>query len=646
MARPSRSRNVPVRKTPRKLLAEAVPATADMPRQGDSIARHAHSPASLPPDVARQAQREMDRLRRLPPGSPEAGQVRAYLQLLWGLPWNKRAREEVALRSVEKALERDQLGLARAKERIVEYLAVRKLKHDLPGPALCLVGPPGTGKTSLGGAVARALDRPFVRINVSGTTGADELLGVSRTLPGAQPGRILRAVRDAGVANPVLIIDGVDRLVGEAGLSVVELLLELLDPEYSSHFTDLYLGMPIDLSHAVMLFCANHLDSIPDALQERLEVIEVLGYSEDEKLEIARRFLVPRQLADHGLAARDLNLPIDSVRAMIRHYTLEAGVRGLSRQIATVCRKVARARATGDARRHSVSPEDLERYLGHRIYAPETLGKEDEVGVALGLAWTAAGGEVLVVEALKMPGSGRVVTTGQLGEVMRESIQAAHSYVRSRADMLEIDADAFSNYDIHIHFPAAGVPKDGPSAGITVGLVIASVLSDRPIRHDVTMTGEVSLRGKVLMVGGLREKALAAYRAGIKTLHLPGGEREGHERHSRRRARAARAHSGGDDGRGLRDRAAPRDRASAHLRQLRDRGGGRRRDRRRRERLRIVTSGPRDAGVAPPPLAPGTFVSTSAPDRPRRGVARYSRSRSSASTSSSRTCPPRSSASR
>ncbi len=521
MARPSRSRNVSLRKTPRKLLAEAVTAAPEITPQGGSIVRRPHSPASLPPEVARQAQREMDRLRRLPPGSPEAAQVRAYLQFLWSLPWNQKAHEEVALRSVEKALERDQLGLARAKERIVEYLAVRKLKHDLPGPALCLVGPPGTGKSSLGSAVARALERPYVRINVSGTTGADDLIGVSRTLPGAQPGRILRAVRDAGVLNPVIIIDGIDRLVGEAGLSVVELLLELLDPEYSAHFTDLYLGMPIDLSHAVLLFCANHLDSIPDSLQERLEVLEVSSYSEDEKLEIARRFLVPRQLADHGLAARDLLLPVESVRSMIRHYTLEAGVRGLSRQIATVCRKVARARATGDSRRHTVNPDDLERYLGHRIFTPETGGKEDEVGVALGLAWTSAGGEVLVVEALKMPGSGRVVTTGQLGEVMRESIQAAHSYVRSRADTLEIDAEAFSNYDIHIHFPAAGVPKDGPSAGITVGLVIASVLSDRPIRHDVTMTGEVSLRGKVLMVGGLREKALAAYRAGIRTFLFP-----------------------------------------------------------------------------------------------------------------------------
>jgi ATP-dependent Lon protease len=260
---------------------------------------------------------------------------------------------------------------------------------------------------------------------------------------------------------------------------------------------------------------------VPEALQERLDVIEVPGYSEEEKLEIARRFLLPRQLHDHGLAPRDVALPDETLRGMVRHYTLEAGVRGLQRQIAMVCRKVARARATGDARRHTVMPADLDRYLGHRVYAPEALGKTDEVGVALGLAWTAAGGEILVVEALKMPGQGRVMTTGQLGEVMKESIQAAHSYVRSRADLLDIDAEAFSNYDIHIHFPAGGVPKDGPSAGVTVGLVIASVLSDRPIRHDVAMTGEVSLRGKVLVVGGLREKALAAYRAGIRTLLFP-----------------------------------------------------------------------------------------------------------------------------
>jgi ATP-dependent Lon protease len=260
---------------------------------------------------------------------------------------------------------------------------------------------------------------------------------------------------------------------------------------------------------------------VPDALQEHLEVIEVPGYSEDEKIGIAKRFLLPRQLRAHGLSARDLQISDEALRIVVRHYTLEAGVRGLSRQLAMVCRKVARARATGDTRRHTVDVAELEQYLGHRVYAPEAIDKEDEVGVALGLAWASSGGEVLVVEALKMPGQGRVVTTGQLGEVMKESIQAAYSYVRSRADTLEIDADVFSNTDIHIHFPAAGVPKDGPSAGITVGLVIASVLSDKPIRHDVAMTGEVSLRGKVLLVGGLREKALAAYRAGIKTLLFP-----------------------------------------------------------------------------------------------------------------------------
>jgi ATP-dependent Lon protease len=477
--------------------------------------------SSLPPPVARQAQREMDRLRRLPPGSPEAAQIRTYLQWLWSMPWEKRANDATDLKKVERILERDHLGLTRAKERILEYLAVRTLNQDSPGPALCLVGPPGTGKTSLGAAVATALGRPFVRINVSGTMDLGEMVGVSRALPGAQPGKIARALREAGVSNPVLVIDGVDRLVGEGGLGAMELLLDLLDPEGSTQYVDPYIGLPIDLSNAVLLLCANHLDSVPDAVQERIEVIEVPGYSEDEKLEVARRFLVPRLIADAGLTARDVVLPVEALRAMVRHYTLEAGVRGLARQIGTVCRKVARARATGDRRRHDVKPETLETYLGHKVYTAEAPGKTDEVGVALGLAWTSTGGEILVVEGLKMPGSGRVVTTGQLGEVMKESIQAAHSYVRSRADVLEIDAEAFANYDIHIHFPAAGVPKDGPSAGITVGLVIASVLSDRPIRHDIAMTGEVSLRGKVLLVGGLREKALAAYRAGIKTMLFP-----------------------------------------------------------------------------------------------------------------------------
>ena len=519
MTRPPRPRKSTVSRTGRRLMA----ATASLERV--TLETHSHEPPaaalSLPSGVARQAQREMDRLRRLPSGSPEAAQVRAYLQWLWALPWQRGTGVDADLREVERQLEREHLGLKRAKERIVEYLAVRKLKPDLPAPALCLVGPPGTGKTTLGGAVARALQRPFVRVTVSGSSDASELTGISRTLPGAQPGKIVQALREAGVADPVIVIDGVDRLVGEGGLSVVDVLLDLLDPETSAHFTDQYLGLPIDLSHAVLLLCANHIELLPDMLQERLEVIEVPGYSEDEKLEIAKRFLVPKLLQDHGLAPRDLELSQETLRTIVREYTLEAGVRGLARQIATVCRKVALARATGSRARHGVRPAQLERYLGHRVYNHEPISKTDEVGVALGLAWTAAGGEILTVEALKMPGTGRVVTTGQLGEVMKESIQAAHSYVRSCAEMLEIDAEAFQNYDIHIHFPAGGVPKDGPSAGITVGLVIASVLSDRPIRHDVAMTGEVSLRGKVLIVGGMREKALAAYRAGLKTMIFP-----------------------------------------------------------------------------------------------------------------------------
>ena len=521
MARPSRTRTLQGKRTLRATAALDAPSPP-----APSPPHHAVGPTttgSLPLEVARRAQREMDRLRKLPTGSPEAAQVRAYLQWLWNTPWETQAGEDADLRHVQAELEQEHLGLTKAKERILEYLAVRRLKHDLPGPALCIVGPHGTGKSSLANEVARALRRPFARVNVSGTSDAVELVGEPRTAPGTQPGKILRAVRDAGVRNPVLLIEGVDRLVGEGGHGVVEVLLELLDPETASRFTDHYLGVPIDLSHAVVLMCANQLEAVPDALQERIEVIEVPGYSEDEKLEIARRFLLPRQLTEHGLTGRDLLLGDETVRAIVRHYTLEAGVRSLSRQIATVCRKVARARATGDPRRHTVLAAQLEDYLGHRVYQPEMAGKEDEVGVAMGLAWTAAGGEVLVVEAIKMPGAGRVVLTGQLGDVMKESVQAAHSYVRSRAAALDIPSDAFGRFDIHVHFPAAGVPKDGPSAGITVGLVIASVLSDRAIHHDIAMTGEVSLRGKVLPVGGLREKALAAYRAGFRALMFPAG---------------------------------------------------------------------------------------------------------------------------
>jgi len=519
MSRP-RSRSLQAKRPGRAMRAAA--PLADTPVRDDARNTPGSRPiASLPAEVARQSQREMDRLRRLPSGSPEAAQVRSYLQWLWSMPWEQSVSEDADLNRVQAVLEREQLGLARAKERVLEFLAVRMLKPDLPGPSLCLVGPPGTGKSSLGEAIARALQRPFARISVSGTSDAADLIGVPRSVPGAQPGRIVRALREAGTRNPVLLFDGVDRLAGEGGLGVMEVLLELLDPESCAHFTDHFLGLPIDLSHAILLLCANHLELLPDPLQERLEVIEVHGYSEDEKIEIARRFLLPRQLAEHGLGARDVALGDDALRALVRHWTLEAGVRGLSRQLATVCRKVARARAGGDGRRHAVPEEKLESYLGARLYQPEMAGKSDDVGVAMGLAWTAAGGEILVVEALRMPGSGRVTLTGQLGEVMKESVQAAHSYVRSRAEMLDIEAETFAQNDIHIHFPAGGVPKDGPSAGITVGLVIASVLSDRPIRHDVAMTGEVSLRGKVLVVGGLREKALAAYRAGIRTLLFP-----------------------------------------------------------------------------------------------------------------------------
>lgn len=519
MARTPRSRPLP-----RRSALRATPAIESTVRRSSPASRANVEPVpngSLPPEVARRAQREMDRLRRLPSGSPEAAQLRHYLQWLWSMPWEALAPEDADLRHVQAELEQEHLGLTKAKERILEYLAVRRLKRDLPGPALCVVGPPGTGKSSLASEVARALRRPFVRVNVSGAADAAEIVGEARNLPAARPGRIVRALRGAGVRNPVLLIEGLDRLAGDGGNGVTEALLELLDPESASQFTDHYLGLPIDLSHAIVLMCANQLEAVPTALQERIEVIEVPGYSEDEKLEIARRFLVPRLLTEHGLSGRDLTLGDDSVRTLVRHYTLEAGVRGLTRQIATVCRKVARARATGDPSRHTVTPAMLDEYVGHRVYQPEMAGKEDEVGVAMGLAWTSAGGEVLVVEAIKMPGGGRVTLTGQLGDVMKESVQAAHSYVRSRAQSLDIPTDAFGSWDIHVHFPAAGVPKDGPSAGITVGLVIASVLSDRPIHHDLALTGEVSLRGKVLPVGGIREKALAAYRAGFRGLVFP-----------------------------------------------------------------------------------------------------------------------------
>jgi ATP-dependent Lon protease len=519
MPRALRPQSSPSR-TGRALRASATPLAGRFVSAG-SQATKSLAYASLPSEVMRRAQREMERLRRLSPSSPEAAQIRTYLQWLWALPWDRRAPEDAVLEQVAALLDREHLGLARVKERVVEYVAVRRLRPDLPGPVLCLAGPPGTGKSSLAAAVARALHRPFVHLGLSGVDDVAGLRGTPRGLPGAQPGRIVRALREAGASNPVILVDGVDRLIGETGLGVFETLFELLDPAARARFTDHYLALPLDLSHALLILCASNTELLPELLQNRLEVIEVPGYGEDEKIQIARRFLVPRQLREHGLTTRDLRLSDDALRDIVRGWTLEAGVHGLTRQIATVCRKVALGRADGVSHRHLVTPRQLERYLGHRLFTLETAGKTDEVGVATGLAWTSTGGEILVVEALKMPGSGRVVTTGQLGEVMKESVQAAHSFVRSRADVLEIDADTFASYDIHIHFPAAGVPKDGPSAGITVGLVIASVLSNRPIRHDVAMTGEVSLRGRVLAVGGLREKALAAHRAGFRTVLYP-----------------------------------------------------------------------------------------------------------------------------
>ena len=467
------------RKTGRRgLRASATPLPARLVPAGAQATRPLACDG-LPAEVMRRAQREMERLRRLPPTSPEAAQIRTYLQWLWALPWERVAPEDADLKQVAATLDREHLGLERAKERMVEYLAVHRLRPDLPGPVLCLAGPPGTGKSSLAAAVAHALRRPLVHLGLSGADDVAGLRGVARTLPGAQPGRIARALREAGVRNPVIMVDGVDRLVGESGLGVFETLVELLDPAARARFTDHYLGLPLDLSHAVLILCASNAELLPEPLQDRVEVIEVPGYGEDEKIHVARRFLVPRQLREHGLAPRDLRLTDAALRDMVRGWTLEAGVHGLTRQIAAVCRKVALDRAGGDRSRRVVTPRQLERYLGHRLFTLETAGKTDEVGVAAGLAWTSTGGEILVVEALNMPGSGRVVTTGQLGEVMKESVQAAHSFVRSRADVLEIDAETFANYDIHIHFPAAGVPKDGPSAGITVGLVIASVLSER-----------------------------------------------------------------------------------------------------------------------------------------------------------------------
>jgi ATP-dependent Lon protease len=477
--------------------------------------------AKMPVEVKREADKQLKRLEQMHPESSEAALVRTYLDWLVELPWSKKTKDNLDIQKAKGVLDEDHYNLEKIKERILEYLAVNKLRRKIKGPILCFVGPPGVGKTSLGKSIARALGRNFVRISLGGIRDEAEIRGHRRTYVGALPGRIIQGIKQAGSNNPVFMLDEIDKVGADFRGDPSAALLEVLDPEQNHAFSDHYLNLPFDLSNVLFICTANLLDPVPPALADRMEVIQLSGYTNEEKLEIARKFLIPRQLADNGISTSHLEVSDDAVLRIIAQYTKEAGLRNLEREIASICRKIARKIAEGKKELTRVTRANLHLFLGPPKFIPETEQEQHEIGVATGVAWTSTGGEVLYVESSLSKGRGNLTLTGQLGDVMKESAQAALSYARSQGKKLGIEGDFYQKLDIHIHVPAGAIPKDGPSAGITMGTSLISALTKRPVSRDVAMTGEITLRGRVLPIGGLKEKCLAAFRAGIKTIIIP-----------------------------------------------------------------------------------------------------------------------------
>ena len=477
--------------------------------------------SGMPEEAVKEAERELDRLAKMPVAAAEYTVARTYLEWLTSLPWNLSTEDNLDIKRAREVLDEDHYDLDKVKDRIIEYLAVRKLKEDMKGPILCFVGPPGVGKTSLGQSIARALGRKFVRISLGGMHDEAEIRGHRRTYIGALPGRIIQGIRKAGSNNPVFMLDEVDKIGADFRGDPAAALLEVLDPEQNHTFSDHYLDVPFDLSKVMFITTANTPIPVHPALLDRMEVLELPGYTEVEKVHIALDHLIPRQLEEHGLKKSQLQFSEEALRGIIRGYTREAGVRNLEREIASICRKIAKDIATGKRKSKKVNERDLHGLLGPSKFRFEVLEEEDEVGVATGLAWTESGGDVLFVESQVMHGEGDLILTGKLGDVMQESAKAALTYCRSIADRYGVEPDFFKNNDMHVHVPAGAIPKDGPSAGVTMATALMSSIIQRKVRKEVGMTGEITLRGKVLPIGGLKEKVLAAHRSGVKTVIIP-----------------------------------------------------------------------------------------------------------------------------